>query len=127
MFDAFEGPRSVSGWRLRTELLAIQSDGDWNPPRLHELHIRHKKRKRQVAVTEKFPYHSDIMARPRNEYKNVTTQLPDAIWAALVAEAESNGESIAKLLSSILAKRYRVPADQLPKPKRTGRRPKKER
>lgn len=65
------------------------------------------------------------MTKQREGYRNIFTQLPRVVADALIAEAEDNGHSIAKMLAIILAKRYRITPDQIPPPRRTGRRPKK--
>lgn len=65
------------------------------------------------------------MTRQRAGYRNVFTQLTEAAWAALVADAEKRGVSVTTRLNELLAKHYRIPAEQIPPPRRTGRKPKR--
>lgn len=55
----------------------------------------------------------------------MNTQIPDAIWVALVDEAEASDESVARVLARRLQESYRIPDSKIPKPKRVGRKPKK--
>jgi hypothetical protein len=48
-------------------------------------------------------------------------QLPEVIWKHVEADVERTGLSATKILINILATRYKVPAADLPKPKKTGR------
>jgi hypothetical protein len=57
-------------------------------------------------------------------YHRLHTQIPQLLADRLFAEADARGESVGKTLTTILGERFRVPADQLPKRKRAGRKPK---
>lgn len=67
----------------------------------------------------------DGMVAKRPGYRNLTTQLPDAVWGALYADIQRRGESITQALTRVLSKHYRIPQSRIPPPRRPGRRPKK--
>jgi hypothetical protein len=65
------------------------------------------------------------MTRKRVGYHNVSTQLPDVLWQRLCNDADDGGVSVARVLARIVARHYRVDAEQMPKPRRPGRPPKR--
>lgn len=66
------------------------------------------------------------MTAPREGFHNFLVQLPDVIWQRLCAEVEGDPSmSVSGLVSRILAKNFRIPLGELPKPKRAGRKPKR--
>lgn len=64
------------------------------------------------------------MTKRRPGYHDLFAQIPDAVWNALAADADAHGESIARRLTFLLSKQYRIAKERLPAPKRSGRRPK---
>lgn len=65
------------------------------------------------------------MAEKREGYRNLFTQLTDAAWDALLADASEHGQSVTTRLNELLHKHYRIGADKIPPRKPTGRKPKK--
>lgn len=63
------------------------------------------------------------MTKKREGFRTLFTQLPTICWVALDADARARGESVAKRLTAILARHYKIKDDQIPKPKRAGRKP----
>jgi hypothetical protein len=63
------------------------------------------------------------MTKKRPGFHDLFAQIPLAVWDALSADAEAKGDSIARVLTEILRRHYKVPADKIPKPKRAGRKP----
>ena len=64
------------------------------------------------------------MTKDRQGYHNLFVQIPNAIWEAILAEADQGGASVARIVTEALRKRYGISRDSLPKPKRPGRPPK---
>lgn len=67
----------------------------------------------------------EVMTKERQGFHNLFVQIPEAIWDALDGEADETGETITKIVTEMLRKRYGISRDELPKPKRAGRPPKK--
>lgn len=65
------------------------------------------------------------MVAKRPGYRNLTTQLAQAVWEALYADMQRRGESITIAVNRILARHYRIPQSKIPPSRRPGRRPKK--
>jgi hypothetical protein len=64
------------------------------------------------------------MTLRRPGFRTLFVQIPDSVWAALLDDAEARGESVARLLTAILCRKYHIPPDSVPKPRRPGRKPK---
>ena len=64
------------------------------------------------------------MTKKREGFHNLLVQLPDVVFAALDADAQSQGESVARVLTRILQRHYRIKDDLIPKPRRAGAKPK---
>ena len=52
-------------------------------------------------------------------------QLPTSLWRLIEKEAASTGISATRIVTLALADRYDVPHEMLPKPKKSGRPPKR--
>lgn len=65
------------------------------------------------------------MTAEREGYRYFGAHLADAVWEALLADAERSGESVTKQLNEVLRAYYKIPAAEMPRPKRVGRKPKK--
>lgn len=61
------------------------------------------------------------MTKDREGFHVLFAQVPAIIWDRLEEESARRGESMAKTLTRILQKNYRIPDESLPKPKRAGR------
>lgn len=64
------------------------------------------------------------MTRPRKDFELLFVQVPIVLRQMLDAESKAKGESMAKLVTAMLAKRYKVPMSSLPKYQKPGRKPK---
>jgi hypothetical protein len=62
------------------------------------------------------------MPRPKPGYHDVTVQIPEELWVALVEEGEREQRSATAQLTYILSLRYKIP---VPRSKGPGRPPKK--
>jgi hypothetical protein len=64
------------------------------------------------------------MAKPKEGFHDLFCQIPEALWQALQAEADSEGRSLTKQLTWILKQRYPGALDagsaQTPKGKKAG-------
>lgn len=65
------------------------------------------------------------MTRHRPGYARLEVQIPDALWNELVDESTRTGESLARLVTTMLRQRYKVPQSKLPVPRRPGRKPRR--
>lgn len=65
------------------------------------------------------------MTKQRPGFHDLFAQVPAVLWDRLVADADERGVSITRTLIEVLRAAYNVPADQIPKPKRAGRKPKR--
>jgi hypothetical protein len=63
------------------------------------------------------------MTKARDGFRVLFVQVPEALWDAVNGDAEQEGGSLARVVTRILAKHYRVNPATLPKPKRAGRKP----
>lgn len=65
------------------------------------------------------------MPKERAGYHNLTTQLTEAAWQKLSADAAERNQSVAQVLNEILHAHYRISLRKIPPRKRPGRKPKK--
>lgn len=80
---------------------------------------------KNFVETFRFSANNPNMVKPQDGYHNVNTQIPKPLWDALCADAEKSGESATRVLTRILQKHYKLLSEDLPKPRRMGRPPKK--
>jgi hypothetical protein len=66
------------------------------------------------------------MTKKRPGYHYLTTQIPNAIWAALSTDAHAHEETIVQRLTQILLQHYEISPDKIPPRKTPGRKPKYE-
>ena len=65
------------------------------------------------------------MVKEKADHHTYVVQLPHVLWDKLCEEAERTGRPIIKIVVELLQKRYSVKNEDMPAPKRVGRRPKK--
>jgi hypothetical protein len=64
------------------------------------------------------------MVKPREGYHTMVVQIPVVLWEDLTKDAERQRMSATQLLIRLLAQRYKRGPDELPAPRRAGRKPK---
>ena len=69
----------------------------------------------------------EVMTKERQGYHNLFVQLPLILWDNLCAEADADEASVARVLTRILQKHYKVSREELPPRKRAGRPPNRHR
>lgn len=65
------------------------------------------------------------MAKPPSGYHSLFAEIPDQLWESLSNEAETRNTPVANVLTEVLAKRYGVRMDDLPRKRHSGRPPKR--
>ncbi len=63
------------------------------------------------------------MTKERDGFRVLFVQLPEQLWELANRDADAGGESLARVVTRILAKHYKVNPASLPQPKRAGRKP----
>lgn len=65
------------------------------------------------------------MTKERAGFHNLFVQIPLVLWDRLCAEANEQDTSVARVLTGILQRHYKVSREELPRRGRVGRPPKK--
>jgi hypothetical protein len=69
---------------------------------------------------------ANTMTKKRPGYHYLSTEIPNAIWAALSADAHAHEQTIPQRLTQILQQHYEISPDKIPPRKTPGRKPKYE-
>ncbi len=65
------------------------------------------------------------MTKSRDGFRVLFVQVPEVLFNALSRDADAEHGSLARVVTRILAKHYKVNPTSLPQPKRAGRKPKR--
>lgn len=65
------------------------------------------------------------MVKPASGYRILFVEVPEAVWSAIADAAEEQGVSMNRVVTDMAVAHLKIDARKLPRPKRTGRPPRR--